>query len=102
MTGGGSRAPSRLAERRGEGLLPDFDDDGQQTKTASEGIHIVVPSSECLLAMKAVSAQIGTDDDDRRLLAGRIGITTADQAHQLIETLYRCERVSPRPASSFS
>ena len=36
-----------------KGLLTGFGDDGQQTMTASQGMHIVVPSAEYLLAMKA-------------------------------------------------
>jgi hypothetical protein len=62
------------------GLLPDCGDSGQQTTTASEGIHVVIPSPGYLFAMRAVAARIGIDDDDVRLLASRIGVTTADQA----------------------
>lgn len=77
-------------------LVPDFGDDGQQTMTTSEGIHVVIPSPEYLFAMKAVAARIGIDDVDLRLLADRIGVTTADQAYQLVERFYRVERISPK------
>jgi hypothetical protein len=62
----------------------------------SEGIHVVVPSPGYLFAMKAVSARIGVDDDDLRLLGKRIGITTVDAAFEAVERYYRKERVSAK------
>jgi hypothetical protein len=82
-----------------KGLMPDFPDNGRQVTTASEGIHVVVPSPEYLFAMKATSARIGVDDDDLKLLGRIIGITTLEQAHALVERFYRRERISAK--SSF-
>jgi hypothetical protein len=76
-----------------KGLLPDFEDSGRQFTVVSEGICIVVPSPEYLFAMKAVSARIGVDDDDLKLLGARIGITTVDQAYEVVERFYRQERI---------
>ncbi len=79
-----------------KGLLPDFKDGGLQFTVAGEGIRIVVPSPEYLFAMKAVSARIGIDDDDVRLLGRRIGITSAAEAFEAVERFYRRERVSAK------
>jgi hypothetical protein len=79
-----------------KGFMPDFPDDGRQVTTASEGIHVVIPSAEYLFAMKATSARIGVDDDDLRLLGGIIGITTPEQAYALVERFYRRERISAK------
>ena len=79
-----------------KGLLPDFEDSGRQFTVVSEGIRIVVPSPEYLFAMKAVSARIGVDDDDVRLLGTRIGIKTVDEAYEAVEKFYRRERISAK------
>ena len=76
--------------------MPDFPGDGPQVTSASEGIHVVVPSAEYLFAMKATSARIGVDDDDLRLLGRVIGITTLEQAYALVERFYRSERISAK------
>ncbi|MGD0880395.1 MAG: DUF6036 family nucleotidyltransferase [Acidimicrobiales bacterium] len=78
-----------------KGLLPDGQDRGQQHEINREGIHIVVPSPEYLFAMKAVSARIGLDDD-LRLLSARIGITSVDEAYDVVERFYRPQRVSAK------
>jgi hypothetical protein len=62
----------------------------------SGGIRVVVPSPEYLFAMKAVSARIGVDDDDVRLLGTRIGITMPDEAYAAVEKFYRRERISAK------
>jgi len=79
-----------------KGLLPDRPDSGQQFIWASRGIRLVVHSPEYLFAMKAVSARIGADDDDLRLLGQRIGVTTAEEAFGIMERFYRSERVSAK------
>jgi len=77
-----------------EGLLPDFEDRGREFTFESEGIRVVVPSPEYLFAMKAVSARVGIDDDDLKLLGRRIGVTTAEQAYEAVDRHYGPERVS--------
>ncbi len=84
-----------------KGLLPDFEDSGRQFTVESGGIRVVVPSPEYLFAMKAVSARIGVDDDDVRLLGARIGITTPDEAYAAVEKFYRRERTPPRRGSTY-
>jgi hypothetical protein len=79
-----------------KGLLPDFEDNGRQFTVESGGIRVVVPSPEYLFAMKAVSARIGVDDDDVRLLGTRIGIKTVDEAYAVVEKFYRRERISAK------
>jgi hypothetical protein len=79
-----------------KGLLPDFEDRGRRFTLDGEGIHIVVPSPEYLFAMKAVSARIGIDDDDLRLLGSLTGITAADEAYEATERYYRRERISEK------
>jgi hypothetical protein len=79
-----------------KGLLPDFQDSGRQFTVESGGIRVVVPSPEYLFAMKAVSARIGVDDDDVRLLGTRIGIKTVDEAYAVVEKFYRRERISAK------
>jgi Nucleotidyltransferase of unknown function (DUF6036) len=79
-----------------KGLLPDFEDRDAQCTFESPGIHMVVPSPDYLFAMKAVSARIGFDDDDLKLLARRIGVTTASGAYDAIERYYRRERISAK------
>jgi hypothetical protein len=79
-----------------KGLLPDFEDGDRQFTMESEGMHIVVPSPGYLFAMKAVSARIGVDDDDLRLLGRRIGIATVDEAFEAVERYYRRRRISAK------
>jgi hypothetical protein len=79
-----------------KGLLPDFDDSGSQFTVERGGIRVVVPSPEYLFAMKALSARIGVDDDDVRLLGTRIGIKTVDEAYAAVEKFYRRERISAK------
>jgi len=79
-----------------KGLLPDFEDRGHHVTVESEGIRVLVPSPGYLFAMKAVSARIGVDDDDVRLLGRRIGVTTADEAFEAVERFYRRDRISAK------
>jgi len=79
-----------------KGLLPDVEDTGRQFTVVSEGIRIVVPSPEYLFATKAVAARIGVDDDDVGLLGRRIGITSVDEAYEVVERFYRRDRISAK------
>lgn len=78
-----------------KGLLPD--------KVAAEvgahfdapGISVEVASAEYLFAMKAKSAREGVDTDDIKALANHLGLTTADEAIELVERYYTPYHLKP-------
>ena len=79
-----------------KGLLPDRSDPDVQTALVAPGISVGVASAGYLFAMKAAAARIEEDTDDLRILAGMLGITTADQALDLVERFYDRARFAPR------
>ena len=80
-----------------KGLLPDKVAPIEGTATFSApGLHVGVASAEYLFAMKAFAARQETDGADLRLLASMLGITSAVQALDLVESFYRPERLSAK------
>jgi hypothetical protein len=79
-----------------KGLLPDRSDPDVQTALTAPGISVGVASGEYLFAMKAAAARIEEDTDDLRLLARTLGLTSADQALDLLERFYDRARLAPR------
>lgn len=49
------------------------------------GVRVEIASAQTVLVMKALAHRIGEDDDDVRLLADRLGLTTAEQVLDLVE-----------------
>lgn len=89
---------SRLASQLGlpldwlndavKGLLPDCPDPRAHTYYSSPGIDVSVASAEFLFAMKAMAARVEVDTEDLLVLARVIGLTTSEQALELVERFY--------------
>jgi hypothetical protein len=66
------------------------------------GLRLVAPTAEYLLAMKCMASRIaagpgGADDvSDIRFLLGHLGITSVEQALDVVARYYPAERVPPR------
>jgi hypothetical protein len=71
-----------------KGFLPARPDEGEQVQLSSPGISVSIASAEYLFAMKGAAARIEEDTEDLRLLAGILGITSTDEALDLIERYY--------------
>jgi len=79
-----------------KGFLPTRPDGGEQVQLSSPGISVSIASAEYLFAMKGAAARIEEDTEDLRLLAGVLGITTADEALDLIERYYDKAQLTPK------
>jgi hypothetical protein len=79
-----------------QGFLPPRPDGGEQVQLSSPGISVSIASAEYLFAMKGAAARIEEDTEDLRLLAGILGITTADEALDLIERYYAKAQLTPK------
>lgn len=80
-----------------KGLLPDRMPPVEGTASFSApGLHVGVASAEYLFAMKAMAARQETDGDDLRLLAAELGISTPQQALDLVERFYAPARLSAK------
>ena len=71
------------------------DDPGKRRVFDHPGLRVMAASPEHVFAMKALAART-RDIDDLRLLAGMIGIETADAALQICEGFYPDEPIPPR------
>jgi hypothetical protein len=63
---------------------------------AAPGIHVGVASPEYLFAMKAMAARQEADGDDLLFLARELGLTSPEQALNLVERHYGAHRLSPK------
>jgi hypothetical protein len=81
------------------GLPPGWLNDGakgflagsdEHSGTALEvpGLRVLVASPRILLAMKVLAHRIGEDDEDVRLLAGEMGLCSADEVLAVAEEVY--------------
>jgi predicted nucleotidyltransferase len=71
------------------------DDPGKRRVFDHPGLRVMAASPEHVFAMKALAART-RDIDDLRLLAGMIGIETADAALQICTDFYPSEPIPPR------
>jgi predicted nucleotidyltransferase len=71
------------------------DDPGKRRVFDHPGLRVMAASPEHVFAMKALAART-RDIDDLRLLAGMIGVETADAALQICADFYPDEPVPPR------
>ena len=68
-----------------------------QTYARFGGLSVNSVTPECLLAMKLVSVRIGdTDVDDVKFLMKYLNITTAQQAHEILDSYYPANRILPK------
>ena len=67
---------------------------------ANFGLRVFVPTAEYLFAMKCMSMRIGeetsSDIEDIQELAVVCGISSAEEALQLLETFYPAKRIPPK------
>jgi predicted nucleotidyltransferase len=71
------------------------DDPGKRRVFDHPGLRVMAASPEHVFAMKALAART-RDIDDLRLLAGMIGVETADAALRICADFYPDEPVPPR------
>jgi predicted nucleotidyltransferase len=71
------------------------DDPGKRRVFDHPGLRVMAASPEHVFAMKALAART-RDIDDLRLLAGMIGIQTAEAALQVCAAFYPDEPIPPR------
>ena len=71
------------------------DDHGKRRVFDHPGLRVMAASPEHVFAMKALAART-RDIDDLRLLAGMIGVETADAALQICADFYPDEPIPPR------
>ena len=71
------------------------DDPGKRRVFDHPGLRVMAASPEHVFAMKALAART-RDVDDLRLLAGMIGVESAEAALQICEDFYPGEPVPPR------
>lgn len=91
------QAAERVAERLGlpedwlndgvKGFLPGVDRDARPLP-GIRGIEVTSGSARYLLAMKLLAMRFGEDDDDIQVLLRQAGITTADEALDLLALMY--------------
>jgi predicted nucleotidyltransferase len=74
------------------------DDPGKRRVFDHPGLRVMAASPEHVFAMKALAART-RDIDDLRLLAGMIGIETAEDALGICATFFPDEPVPPRTAA---
>lgn len=79
-----------------KGFRPAGPDRGEQVQVSFPGISVSIASAEYLFAMKGAAARIEEDTEDLRLLAGILGITSADVALDLIERYYDKAQLTPK------
>lgn len=60
------------------------------------GLTVTIASPRYLLAMKLLTSRIERDEDDIRLLLGLSGITTVDEALDLVADLYGRRPIEPK------
>jgi hypothetical protein len=77
------------------GALSGKDDPGKRRVFDHPGLRVMAASPEHVFAMKASAART-RDIDDLRLLAGMIGVATADAALQICADFYPDEPIPPR------
>lgn len=90
-------AAERVAERLGlpenwlndgvKGFLPGPDTDARPLPEL-QGIEVTTASPRYLLAMKLLAMRFGEDDDDIMVLLRQTGITSADDALELLARMY--------------
>jgi hypothetical protein len=74
------------------------DDLGKRRVFDHPGLRVMAASPNHIFAMKALAART-RDIDDLRLLAGIVGVESAEQALQICADFYPDEPVSPRSAA---
>jgi hypothetical protein len=90
-------AATRVAERLGlpddwlndgvKGFLPGVDRDARPLPDV-RGIEVTAASPRYLLAMKLLAMRFGEDDDDILVLLRQTGITSVDEALELLARMY--------------
>ncbi len=79
-----------------KGLLPDRSAPTKGAGTfVTEGLYVGVASAEYLFAMKAQAARVETDGEDLRTLAAELGLSSVDDALELLDRYYSPERLRP-------
>lgn len=91
------QSAERVAERLGlpddwlndgvKGFLPGVDKDARPLP-GIRGIEVTSASPRYLLAMKLLAMRFGEDDDDIQILLRQTGITSADEALDLLALMY--------------
>jgi hypothetical protein len=82
-----------------KGLLPDRRPPvAGSASFATTGLYVAVAAPEYLFAMKAMAARQETDGADLVRLATILGISTTDQALELVEQFYGPRRLGPETA----
>ena len=80
-----------------KGLMPSAVSPHLATETfATPGISVGVASAEYMFAMKASAARSEVDRDDIRTLIGELGITSVDEAFEILERHYSADRLTPK------
>lgn len=78
-----------------KGFLPGTDPSPQLVLEVP-GLRVTVPSTDYLLAMKIFAARVDRDDDDVEFLAGRLGLTTADEVLDVVARFYPQNRIEAK------
>ena len=96
---------ARIAHERGlpagwlndsvKGFLPGADPNAT-VLLDTIGLRVMVASPRFLLAMKLIASRIERDEDDLRLLLGLCGITTPDEALNVVADLYGNRPIEPK------
>ena len=74
------------------------DDPGKRRVFDHPGLRVTAASADHIFAMKALAAR-ERDIDDLQVLAGIVGIETADQAMTIVSEFYPDEPIPPRAAA---
>jgi hypothetical protein len=78
-----------------KGFLPGADPNAR-VLLDRPGLRVTIPSPRYLLAMKLMASRIERDEDDVRLLLGLCAIRSADEALDLLQSLYGSGPIEPK------
>lgn len=78
-----------------KGFMPGSDGEARPVPDI-HGIEITTASPRYLLAMKLMAMRIGEDDEDIELLIRECDLHTADEALELVQSMYPAREPSPK------